>query len=261
MFKVLKFVLIVGGVLLLALAAGLMLQAPWATAVWPWPDGRLSYTFVAAIQAAIAAAMIWIGVSEEWGALAAGGLNLLVTMTGTAVYFFILAGRNDDATIRTFAIGCALFALFNLGLFLWSRRIPIRDPCPTPRPVLFSFGLFAAVLILVAGALLLRLANIFPWPLNPDTAVVFGFIFLGDAFYFLYGLWLPRWHTASAPLWSFLAYDLVLIGPFLAHFSKVQPELRLSLILYTAVLLYSGGLAIYYLLINRATRSLNAVSN
>lgn len=62
---------------------------------------------------------------------------------------------------------------------------------------------------------------------------------------------LPPVSYACAQLWSFLAYDLVLIGPFLGHFANVKPEQRMSLILYTTVLIYSGAVAVYYLLIDR----------
>jgi hypothetical protein len=55
-------------------------------------------------------------------------------------------------------------------------------------------------------------------------------------------------------LLGFLAYDLVLIGPFLQHFSTVRPEMRLSLVLYTAVVVYSGLLAIYFLFLHPPTR-------
>jgi hypothetical protein len=77
---------------------------------------------------------------------------------------------------------------------------------------------------------------------------------LGDAFYFLYSLLYPRWHNALGQLLSFLAYDLVLIGPFLLLFKTVKPESMLNLIVYVAVLLYSGGIAVYFLFINRQTR-------
>jgi hypothetical protein len=39
---------------------------------------------------------------------------------------------------------------------------------------------------------------------------------------------------------GFLAYDLVLIIPFLQHFANVRPEMLLSLTIYTAVVSYSG---------------------
>jgi hypothetical protein len=152
-------------------------------------------------------------------------------------------------------VGCGLFAVFNLWLFLWSRRLPVAETQPTPRLVSISYAAFAAVLILVGGALVLKTPNVFPWPLKPETSVVFGWIFIGDAFYFLHALLRRTWQSARAQLWSFLAYDLVLIGPFLAHLAVVKPELLTSLLVYMAVLVYSGGLAIYYLFINRATRA------
>jgi hypothetical protein len=91
--------------------------------------------------------------------------------------------------------------------------------------------------------------------LNPDSSVIFGCIFLGDAFYFLYALLRPYWSNAFGQLLSFLAYDLVLIIPFVLLFDTVKPERMVGLIVYIAVLVYSGGLAVYYLLINPQTRS------
>jgi hypothetical protein len=119
--------------------------------------------------------------------------------------------------------------------------------------VRISFGIFIASLFLAGGALIFR-APIFPWLLNPDTSVVFGCIFLGDAFYFLYGLLRPRWHNAMGQLLSFLAYDLVLIVPYLKLFQTVKPEHLLNLGVYVAVLLYSGAIAVYYLFIHPKTR-------
>lgn len=259
MDKFLRFVMLGGGIAILILAAGYFWQWPWAIATWPWADGRLSYTFIAAIQAAIAAALIWIGVTREWGAMAGGALNLVVMMAGLAVLFALRASQGRPE-LWPYAVFSMLSVPVNAGIFWWSHRLPLRDNRPAPRPVRLSFVLFTAVLLLVGGALLLRLAYIFPWPLNPDSAAVFAWIFIGDAFYFLYAVWRPKWQYASAALWSFLAYDLVLIGRFLLHFGSVTPELRLSLFVYTAVLIFSGTLAVYYLFINRETRSLALVS-
>jgi hypothetical protein len=90
--------------------------------------------------------------------------------------------------------------------------------------------------------------------LNPDTSILFGCIFVGDAFYFLYGLIRPRWQNAFGQLLSFLAYDLILIGPFLALSKTVDSKHSLNLIVYIAVLLYSGALAVYYLFFHPKTR-------
>jgi len=253
--RTLNSALIGGGLVLLVLAAGYFFQMPWALSTWFWPDGRLSYIFVASIQVAIAAAMIWIGLSYEYGSLAAGALNLLVMMAGIAAFLFPLASQQNQPYLLVYAVGCGLFAVFNLWLFLWSRRLPVAETQPTPGLVSISYAIFAAVLILVGGALVLKTPNVFPWPLKPETSVVFGWIFIGDAFYFLHAFLRRTWQSARAQLWSFLAYDLVLIGPFLAHLAVVKPELLTSLLVYMAVLVYSGGLAIYYLFINRSTRA------
>jgi hypothetical protein len=123
-----------------------------------------------------------------------------------------------------------------------------------PRLVRISFAIFTIVLLLVGALLVLRRPVVFPWPLKPESSVIFGLIFLGAATYFAIAQRSSKWHSARGQLTGFLAYDLVLIGPFLAHFSAVKPEHRLSLILYVSVLLYSGALAVYYLFIDKITR-------
>jgi hypothetical protein len=84
-------------------------------------------------------------------------------------------------------------------------------------------------------------------------------MFLGDAFYFLFALLQPRWHNAATQLWSFLAYDLVLIGPFLQRLQVINTTEQYwtwyySLVIYIGILLFSAAVAIYYLLIQRDTR-------
>jgi hypothetical protein len=260
---VVRALLVIGGLLMLILAAGYWFQMDWAVATWLWAEkGVLTHAFVASMQAAIAAAMLWIGLSGELGALAVGALNLLVMMSGSAVYLFLQAESGERAYLREVAIGCALFATFNLLLFLWSRGLPMRDSRPTPPFVRFSYILFTLVLAAVGLGLLVRMENVLPWPLNPDTSVIFGWMFLGDAFYFAYALFDPRWHYACAQLWSFLAYDLVLLGPLLWRLNTTIQDLLaqkeevvfpLNLIAYILVLLYSAILGIYYLFFNPAT--------
>jgi hypothetical protein len=241
-----------GGLIILGFAIGFVFRQPFATAIWPWENGRYSYLFIGSILAAVSAAAIWIGWSGELGALPAGSLNVFVIALTTSIYFFNLAaqGRSD---ILPFGVASVLMAVISGAAFLWSRRLSLTDQRPTPMPVRVSFGIFIAALFLAGGALALRLP-VFPWDLNPDSSVVFGCIFLGDAFYFLYGLYRPRWGNAFGQLLSFLAYDLVLIVPFVLLFNTVPPERMPNLVVYTAVLIYSGGLAVYYLFIDSKTR-------
>lgn len=246
---------IVTGVLFLILTAGFFFQMTWATALWPWQDGRLSYIFVASIMAASAVPIIWIGMSGEFGAARAGAINLGTSALGIAVYLSLLYRQGGELKILLTAIASAVFLLVNLGIYNWSRRFPLQDRRSVPLAVRISFGVFAVVLVLVALALLLHSPTIFPWRLKPETSTVVGFIFLGAALYFVHSVLFPSWHNARGQLLGFLAYDLILIGPFLAHFSDVSPEHRMSLIIYTIVLVYSGGLAVYYLFVNNETRS------
>jgi hypothetical protein len=135
----------------------------------------------------------------------------------------------------------------------WQECFSARRPMPLP--VRISLGVFMAVLLLVGSAILLHVPNVFAWTLNPASSALVGCFFLGSSCYFLYGLIFPCWHTACGQLWSFLAYDIVLIVPFLVQFATVSSEQRPSLIVNTIFLVYSGALAIYYLLVKKETQS------
>jgi hypothetical protein len=252
MMKALRFITVLSGIFFLVLGLGFAFQHPLATATWPWPDGRLSYLFIGSILAAVSAAALWIGWTGEWGALPAGSLNVLVIAVLASGYFFYLfmQGRSE---LLPFGLVSVLSIFVSAAAFLWSRQIPLRDERPTPVLVRISFGIFLAALVLAGGALILRIP-VFPWAVKPDSSFIFGSIFLGDAFYFLYGLLKPRWHNALGQLLSFLAYDLVLIVPFIKLFGTVKPELMLNLTVYVAVLVYSGAVAVYFLFINGETR-------
>jgi len=250
--NVLRYTVLIGGTLILALGLGFAFQLPPATATWPWPDGRLSYLFLGSILAAVSAAMLWVDWTGSWGALPAGSLNVLVISLLAGGYFAYLLA-DGRAELLTFVVVSLLAALASAGAFLWSRRLPLPDERPTPKLVIISFWIFTTALVLTGGALLLRLP-VFPWAVNPDSSIIFGSIFLGDAFYFIYGLWKPRWSNAIGQLLSFLAYDLVLIVPFFQLFGTVKPELLPNLAVYVAVLLYSGAVAIYFLFAHRPTR-------
>jgi len=254
MRQAVRALLIGGGLVAFVLTIGYFSQMPWAIATWPWPDSRLSYIFVASIQAAIGAAMIWIGASGEFGALAAGALNLVVMMGGASAFLFEYSMQPGQAHVLVYAIGCGIFAVTNLLLFVWMHRAPQPQLQRIPRLVRIAFAVFTLILVLVGVALIRKAPNIMPWVLKPETSVMVGLIFFGDAFYFLYALLRPYWVYARAQLWSFLVYDLVLIMPFLAHFAVVKPELLPSLLIYTAVLIGSGAMASYYLFVNKATR-------
>lgn len=237
----------------LMLALGFALQFPPITGLWPWPDTRLSYTLVGAILAAITAPIPWVALTGERGALSGGAIVMLVLFGGMAAQTLRVTFDGTHAALPhaiAFFVGYVLV----LGIYLRARRFTVRDSRPVPRLVRLSFAVFATVLVLIGTALILQVPNVLPWSLNPESSVMFGLMFLGPAAYFVQGLTQPTWHGSAGQLLAFLAYDVILVGPLMGHFATVRPEHRIGLAVYMAVILYSAVLAVYYLVINPATR-------
>lgn len=233
-------------------AAAFATQQSFAVRLWPWETGRLSYLFMGSMLAAVATAAAWIAVSGEAGSLPAGLLNLAVTLAGIGV--FLLVGDQNPSPETWFGVVVTALAVANFGGYLVARRVITTDHEPLPLLLRGSYMVFTLVLVVVGLALILGVDRVMPWPVDPDTSVVFGWIFFGDAWYFAYALVRPDWQRARAQLWSFLGYDLVLIGPLAAQLPRVDDDLLLNLVVYLVVLAYSAALAVWYLLLNPRTR-------
>ena len=249
----LRAVLVPAVLVLLVLVGGFLAQVPWVTGLWPWSAKPLSYIFIASILAAIAVPVLWIAVSGEAAAIRAGALDLTVMYGGMFVYVLTLIGNPHEPRLWPYALVFGLAAAGSAGAFLLARPIPWADPRSMPQPVRLSFVAFAVILIGAGIALVLH-ASIFPWQLGQETSVMFGLIFLGAATYFVYGALDPHWGNAVGQLAGFLAYDLVLLAPYLGHFGTARGGSLVSLIIYVAFLAYSGTLASYYLFASNATR-------
>lgn len=233
---------------------------PMVEDIWPWSgyDARLSplsFYFISSIAAAISAPLIWLAVTNRMRAAAGGAFNLILTFSGVSV--FMLQGYLAERSNTRLLAGAILFAasvVFTFLIYLRVRKLPFEDRRPLPRPVSISFIIYIIALILVGGALVLKTPNIMPWSLSEEASVVYGWVFLGAACYFIYSLRYPVWENAVGQLLGFLAYDVVLIVPFIREFAVVRPELRINLIIYTTVVVHSGALAVFYCFINPSTR-------
>lgn len=250
----------------LALGAGLFFDAPWAAALWPWTDQPLDRVVLSSFLVAGAGTVAWIGLSAEWGAMVGALLDVGLFHAGAGLWFFDRWRRGEIPTPNavdppaTTALGlyAAVFAaLFVVELValraVWGR--PIRDGRPADRLLIGSFAVFALVLLVTGGMLVLH-QPIWPWPLGEASSALLGFLFLGSAVYFLHGLRRPGWHRMKGQLVAFLLYDLVLVQPYL-HMGDGDLGYKLnyaSLALYWAVILYSGGLSAYYLFLNPRTK-------
>ncbi len=217
-----------------------------AVNVWPFPGTTpLTFIFISSIFAAAAASTLWVAATENYGGLAGIGLDYLVILLPVAVLSFQLAASTGDPKMTAYGIACVFEALFGLGMFLWSVRIPIDSTIPMPKPVRWSFVVFIVVLLVVSIRMIAGVSNVIPWKITPDLSVVIGWMFLGAAMYFIYALLRPSWLNSAGQLAGFLAYDIVLIVPFLTRLPTAPPEFRTGLAIYTAVIIYSGLLASY----------------
>jgi hypothetical protein len=239
-----------------AFAFGFFVQLPAVSALWPFPGTTpLTYIFVASIFAAAAASTFWATASGNYGALAGIFLDYFTILTPLAIVGFRLSA--DNSAFLPFGILCAVGSLSGLALMIWSMRIPVNSYPPMPSLVRWSFVAFVLALLIVSTRLILQVPNAIPWTITPDISLFIGWIFLGAATYFAYALLRPSWLNSAGQLCGFLAYDIVLIVPFVMRLPTVSAEHRLGLYIYTAVVTYSGLLAIYYLFVNAQTRVWN----
>lgn len=254
MLKTARYGLCLIAIVQVILAIAFFLQLPIAVNLWPYEGTTpLTFIFISSIFAAAAAPTLWAAATENYGALGGIGLDYMGILVPVAILSFQL-GAAGNSRLTNYGIVCVFGALFGLGVLLWSLRFPIDRSLSMPGIVRWSFVFFIVALAIVSTRLVLQTPNTIPWTITPDLSVVIGWMFVGAALYFIYGLLRPGWPNAAGQLIAFLAYDLVLIGPFLTRLPTVAAENRLGLIIYTAVVILSGLVAIYFLFVDQPTR-------
>lgn len=235
------------GFAFLVLAAGFVLRMPWATGLWPeggpWIS-PLSFLFVGSMLGAVGAAAVYAAWTGDPRAAAGGSIALLVIYVAmavaTAVYW--ADGRSSlGSHVVVFALAAIVVAMIARA----SLAAPRTDPEPVPPLVRIASVIFALVLIVTGASLILRLPNVFPWPLMPLSSVLYGCMFLGFAANYGYVAWRGSMREAKVSLVGFAVYDLILIVPFIRHFATVAPQMQTSLIVYTGVLVFSAIVAAY----------------
>lgn len=256
MDRAFRILLFIGSIIQLIFGIGFAFQISFFTQVWPIRyTGGLSFIFIGSIFCAAAASQLWCLYMRENGAFAGIALDYVCIFIPLAIFSLQIA--NGNRTLQIAAVTYILGAVFGAALLIWSLRFPIKDPRPQPLLVRISFIGFIAALLVVGGSLVLKNNGILPWPISVNGGVIYGWMFIGAAAYFAYSVIRPSWLNTGGQLAGFLAYDLVLIIPFLLRLPTLPseaPEYFLGQLLYTVVVVYSGILATYYLFINPKTR-------
>lgn len=228
------------------LAFGFVTRAGWATGLWPWAEGRLSYLFLGAVLAALAAGGALVVWRQSWR----GALPSLIAVAALFAGLGVESARvwlTGEVAAGGLALACLATALGAVGLGADVARLPGRRQRLATLPRL-SCAVFSCALIGTGAALIAGAPHVFPWPLPDQTARMFGLIFLGLSLsYGLTALWGDH-ASGLVALTGFLVYDLILLPPFVAQFASVAPERLTSLTLYVAVLIYSAALAVRVLI-------------
>ncbi len=260
MNRVFPLVLFIFSIIQLIVGIGFALQIPAFTRFWPIRyTGGLSFIFIGSIFCAAAASQLWCLYMREHGAFAGIALDYLCIFIPLAIFALQIA--NGSRTLQMTAVTFIIGAIFGAVMLVWSLRFPITDPRPQPGLVRYSFMFFIVALLFVGGSLVLKNNDILPWSISVTGGVIYGWMFIGAAAYFSYSLIRPGWINTGGQLAGFLAYDLVLIVPFLLRLPTLPseaPQYFLGQLLYTVVVVYSGLLAIYFLFISPSTRMFGA---
>lgn len=255
MFKVIRYSLFLICAVQVLFAVAFFIQLPLAVNIWPYPGTTpLTFIFLSSILAAAAASTFWAAATENYGALAGIGFDYILILAPVSIFSFQIGASTGDPRLTAYGVICAVGALIGVGLLIWGIRIPLDTTRPMPSIVRWSFVIFIVALLIVSVRLILQAPNVIPWKITPELSVFIGWIFAGAAAYFVYALLRPSWLNSAGQLAGFLAYDAVLIVPFLTRLPTVAPEFRIGLIIYAAVVTYSGLLAIYFLFIYSPTR-------
>jgi len=246
--RALRGILVAAGMIYAVLTLGFVTRSTWATDLWPWTDTPLSYKFIGSVCGALAVGALWSGLSGQVKAVA-GSLRGLVVIYGCVGAYLLARALSGETAFRVHAMVALLTAAAALFLLVALQRLPpsegaMRRLEPVVRG---SAAVFALALMLAGVALIARLPGVFPRPLSAPSSTVFGLIFLGLSLVYADLAWSGNRSAAIVAMSGFLVYDIILLPPFLAHFSRVPPELTTSLTLYVGVLIYSAVLAVWFL--------------
>jgi hypothetical protein len=237
--------LAVASVALLILTFGFLTRADWALRLWPLAEGPLGYRFIGSILLAQATALGWTAVTLELNYGRGGTVGYAAMNLGFALFAAARYRQSPDPLMLGWLVACGVLCVGGLILFFLGRDYPKRNAGPVPGLVRWSFLVLSAALTVATVMLLARAPIVFPWPLKPETSILFGLFYFASITYFFDGWWRPAMGNCLGQLAAFFMYDIVLIPPYLKHWPKAHGGFRISLAIYLAVLIWTTLLAVW----------------
>jgi hypothetical protein len=251
--------------LLTAMSAASYFQADFAKSAWAWRDQEITYKFAGAYLLAFAGSLLWIAVTGELAAFAGVAVTVLTNAIGTLVFLVYQSIQESRGDLVPNIVVMLLLAIVSIAVFRWSRGLASRRVIPTPRVLFIAMIVFTVVLLSASVRLILQHTNVFPWDPRAEWSTMIGLSLLGSVAFFAYGAYRREWTHAGAQFAGFLAYDLVLIFPYIRMLRDGDGERSVygasgtqvnegPLVIFLIAIGSSALLAVWYLFFDARTR-------
>ncbi|MCC5831783.1 MAG: hypothetical protein JJU12_01925 [Chlamydiales bacterium] len=207
MMQIIRGLVVIVGLFFLLLGVLFMWEMP------PFPGPWLNTYLVGATLTAFAISTFWIAATQTYKAFVGGGLCMITAFGGAGIYLLRLSLQMTGVMqAGEFCLYIAILALWFLFLGL---KVPKRKIDRLPLTTQWLFALTLTVALLNGIYLTVPLPGHFPWLLNPELSVLYGWILIGSSLFFGWSLIQPIWENGYPLLYALLAYDALLIGPLL----------------------------------------------
>jgi hypothetical protein len=258
-----QYILILSGLAFTILAVGFIARIPWTVSLLPLHfdttyNDTLGFMFIASMVSAWGVSSIYIGATGKIAPAFTTLINYILVFGGLGILYLQLSLQNtnsvNQSALSVMGIFSILIALFS-AYWLWLlRNTAVSNPIPMPKTLRRAIGVMTLFVGITSMSLIVFKYNILPWDGTTIFGIVYGWLFVGTGAALLYALVRNKWEIVAAQLLGFLAYDLVLIPPFIDFFSQVRPDKLPGLIMYFCFVVGSAILAIYYLFFDVRTR-------
>lgn len=231
--QIVRWIVMIAGLFFLLVGMLLMWGTPKIPTFW------LNLYLIGATLTAYAIPTLWIGITGTYRALVGGSLSVMLTFGAAGFYLLRLSSQISGLMpAGEYALYIAVLALW--FLFLGLKR-PKRKIDRLPFTTQLLFALVLSIALLEGLYLLVPIPGHFPWLLNNELSVIYGWVLIGGTLFFGWSLVQPIWENGYPLLYALLAYDALLIGPLLSLLREPTPVAVVPTYLWLAIIVCAGS--------------------